>query len=183
MKFANSRFAGVTLLSFLCLCGRVEAAEPATRPATTPVHAQVQGFTYEIAARNVEARVGEPIIVTTRLTNRLQKERDTFFEFDPPLKPFGPALTCPVQVSDARGKTVPLSPYGRKLVETLAEVGSGGRRISAGEEIVNEVRIDKVFDLTAEGTYTITAKHLVRTVDGSASDVVTSNAITVRVTR
>ena len=81
-----------------------------------------------------------------------------------------------VTVTNDRGEPLPLTEYGKRRREAVP----GARivlRVGPGEEVQQEIPLDKMYDLTGKGTYSLTVKRNVLKRQGEGFAEVVSNTV------
>ena len=81
-----------------------------------------------------------------------------------------------ITVSDADGRIVALTAFG-KSEESKSFLGVVGDGLSGGERKKFDVELDKLFQMTAPGKYTVVVKRWVPKADRSGSVEVISNTL------
>jgi hypothetical protein len=111
------------------------------------------GLQLSLAVDRDEVPIGEPLVVrfsTKNVAKRplflLESNPDTDYRFD---------------VRDAKGNSVPLTEYGRKVLSNAEEVRLVMIKLRPGEEIRDEVHADRIVQLNVPGTYYISARRRV----------------------
>ena len=81
-----------------------------------------------------------------------------------------------VIVTNEKGVRAPLTTFGKRLQEPeesrLVEV-----KVKAGEEVKDQISLNKIYDLSANGTYSLTAKRKVFKRNGKGIAEVVSNTV------
>jgi hypothetical protein len=139
--------------------------------------AQAQPFTLEISAPSTTLKMGAPIRVHVVLTNTSGK---AILLSQSPNRSQA-ELTYKVTVVDASGASVPETKYGA----AAHHGGIGGseqmKALSPGEKLEQDTLIDRQFQFTSPGTYSV---QLARAVSDDPSDgYVSSNKIEITLTR
>jgi hypothetical protein len=88
-----------------------------------------------------------------------------------------------IEVSDWKGKNVPLTLYGQRRLDTARSGGSvSGGPLHPGEEIGLRINLTRLFDLSNEDTYTVVVKRRLRLGDRKREEgAIVSNKIEIRV--
>jgi hypothetical protein len=159
---------------FVCLLSQVEplCADDAPKVATSQEAASTD-FRLQIQASHDTYFGGEPIVLTVTLTNISDHKRSVGF--------FVPKAEWLVKGED--GQEIGLTAQGTKKSVRRMFNAQG---LEAGKSIVYKVLINRLFDMSAAGTYEIVGQRWPISETGKAGDVtgnkVTSNAIKISVT-
>jgi hypothetical protein len=88
-----------------------------------------------------------------------------------------------IEVSDWNGKSVPLTRYGQRRMETHRMIGGvSSSPLHPGEEIDLRINLTRLFDLSNEDTYTVVVKRRLDFYDRKREEgVIVSNKIEIRV--
>lgn len=149
---ANALFS---LLLPFCGVGFTFALAKAAVP-TPPGGPVKQGLQLCAVVPQSYYRVEEPIILDVQLRNK--RTKDLFFE-----EPSPSISKMMISIKDASGHVVPWTAYGRKLYHDVAHPSplhyhDLGVFAAAGDQVVYHVWLNRAFDLTIPGTYTVTVQ-------------------------
>jgi hypothetical protein len=88
-----------------------------------------------------------------------------------------------IEVSDWNGKSVPLTLYGQRRLDTARMIGNAGSGpLHPGEEIGLCINLTRLFDLSNEDTYTVVVKRRLKFRDRKREEgAIGSNKIEIRV--
>lgn len=79
------------------------------------------------------------------------------------------------------GEAAPLTRFGQLMNDARSMDRSIGRTIAAGEQQVEEIHLDRYFDMTTSGKYEIRARRLVVDPETDVPAKIESNTLTVQV--
>ena len=86
-------------------------------------------------------------------------------------------------VRDEEGQSVALTKEGEGLVNNTAIFRRVAVEIKPGEKVEHSFTINKLFEMTVPGTYSVTIKREIRGQDGHPVGEVTSNTVRIKVVR
>jgi hypothetical protein len=135
---------------------------------TQPIEGSQAPFSLTIATRQDAVRAGSEVTLETFLTNT----SNHVVEFD-----FA-VTKLDLQVRDSRGNLVPLTKDGQELQKQFGARGGNLVPVQPGKTERGDILLDRVYDLSQPGTYTIQVHRL----DETSKTVVKSNTITLIVT-
>ena len=137
----------------------VEVAEPAKPPAAeVPANDAATGYLLSLTIDKAEVRPSQQIVVGITVTNGTkQTVRYVDEHFEKEFK---------MSVKDEKGTEVPLTSYGRLLFAAdPAAKGFGGILsfdFNPGEKMEYRMLVNRIYDMTLAGTYTIVASRTFR---------------------
>ena len=113
-----------------------------------------QGFELSIVSDKEIYHAGDHVILSLLLHNA-SKTPAAFIHRDK-------ERDFPLDIVSSDGKIVPLTKYGKHLQETANFVISSSKvELSPRDAIEYSLQLDKIYDVSREGTYTVTAKRMV----------------------
>ncbi|HEX5733475.1 MAG TPA: hypothetical protein VF131_11635 [Blastocatellia bacterium] len=119
---------------------------------------------------------GEPILLKVVVRNNTQ---NTIFIVDTR----NPARDFKFDVRNEEGESVALTKDGEDLVNNTAIFRRVAVEIKPGKEVEHSFTINKLFEMTVPGTYSVTVKREIRGQDGHPLGEVTSNTVKIKVVR
>jgi hypothetical protein len=122
-----------------------------------------------VATASVEKRLTttQPVMVTVTVRNNSKSDvitlEDTLI----------PARDVRLAVMDSKGAKVPFTRYGEWMLKPRSTRRESvvGHEIAPGKELSVRIQADRLYDMSLEGKYTITAQRLVYGPDGKSYEV------------
>ena len=161
-----------------------DAPPPAGQAQTTAARgdraADTKGVTaapYQLLARAERElfKAGEPLLLKATLRNN---SRESVY-----VVVTGSVIDNKIEVKDGRGRPVPLSEAGRKLLDSAEITKRLLHEIPAGREVTYDINVGELYQLAAGGEYAITIKRDILKSDKKPSLELASNPVEVKVTR
>lgn len=84
-------------------------------------------------------------------------------------------------VKDDQGASIPLTRYGKRLMDSTEEFRLVTLKMKSQEEIRSEILINRIYDMTLSSTYSIIVKRNVFRQDGKGLAEVISNVVKVKI--
>lgn len=137
-------------LTFACwlVAGASVTGEPTAQRAEKEWGPSVGGMAVSIAADKAAYDPGERIRLSVRCKNVGQKAI-TVMEYGPP-------MDHRLLVSSSNGQPVPMTLLGKRAVRDYEPAARNFFELKPGEESVAEFELDRIFDLSVHGAYTVT---------------------------
>jgi hypothetical protein len=134
-----------------------------------------EGFLLLARLEKEHVVIGEPVLLNLTLKNTTQEYL--------PLAQATPQGEYKLDIESNRGGKPPLTAYGQSL-QTKRSVGisGSGLTLGPGQEQQDVVRVDKIYDFSLPGAYSITTSRIVGQPDRKGWTEVVSNTVTVLVT-
>jgi hypothetical protein len=144
-----------------------------TRPKLACAEGSVcEGFQLSARVEPATVRLGEPIVLALSLKNTT---RVNLY-----LASSGPEKDFLVDAKREDGQAVPLSEYGRKLLLNRGVIFARfGVKAGPGQVLKYSLELNRIYDMSAGGTYLITVKRDIRTRNRRALTQVVSNTVKV----
>ncbi len=116
---------------------------------------------------------GEPIILKVILKNISKKTHTIVVS--------GPERDYDIIVKDNKGAIVPLTKYGKRLMDNKGEFRAIGKKIKSQKEIQINLLINRIYDMTISGTYSIKVERFVLEQNRKKFAKVISNTVKIKV--
>jgi phage FluMu protein gp41 len=133
-----------------------------------------EGFQLSAMMDGIKLKRGEPILLKLTLKNVSQKE--LFVAESTAEKVYD------IDVRDERGELVPLSEKGKRLYrEPIMFDGVISVKVAPGQEQNVTIDLSKIYNVTATGIYSVTARRTVPKLDRSGTAELVSNTVKVTI--
>lgn len=131
---------------------------------------------FQLSAQLEKEWVGpcEPVILIVTLKNVSEKVLS--------LADSRPERDYEIVVKDEQGEETPLTTYGKNLMDSAGVFRRVLLKMNAGQELQNRLLINRIYDMSISGTYSIIVKRNVFRQDGKGFAEVISNTIKVEIT-
>lgn len=164
------------IVTAACFCAFAHAAAQSTKPA----------FSLTISTTNSTVTLGSPVMVKVTMKNESEHNISVYTENTSDQGGF----VYKADVWDEKGSTAPETKFGRSIQghdtpeelrrEPYIIVTSGGEgSLAPGQTIIDQVNLNKLYDLSRPGKYTIRLRRF----DLESNSFVLSNKVTVKVTQ
>lgn len=154
--------------------------------AHNQIHKQIEGRRFDrrtytgflLVAQAEKAVIGPNEPVNLRLTIKNVSKRVRFIRETSAIEQYR------LVVLDERGKPAPVTEYGEKELKPKEDhLGRMMKAIEPGEESRNTIEVNKLYDMSSPGTYSVTAWRISYDKDGMEAGSVQSNKVSVRVAK
>lgn len=133
-----------------------------------------EGLQLSVQLEKVILRVREPIVLKLLIKNTTKEVL--------PLVVSSPDMDYQISIRDEKGQNVALTKYGEKLRRNAGDhLARAVIKVSPGQEVSHSLTVSEIYNMTAPGTYSITAKRTVFRRDGKGIAELMSNMIEVTV--
>ena len=175
------RLSALAVLGLICACVTAQGEDQLKDAPVAHTGSIKEGFQLSAQVEKATFRPQEAIKVSVLVKNTTASTR----MFDEAIKPVSgkpwPERTIKLVVKNSGGKTAALTAYGKSVFDKAILPPGTQQNLEAGQEITRTLLVNRLFDMTLSGTYTITAERHVFSQDGKRWPRLVSNSVQVTI--